>query len=142
MKIRYLTPSDLNDLFKLWAAAELEIRPRGRDSKKSIKQQMKTAPKAFIGCFDENVLIGSVLATHDGRKGWVNRIAVLPAYRRKGIAKMLVDHAEKVLTDQGISIYAALIYSYNTASEKLFESQGYEKIEKINYFRKRRNENI
>ena len=29
-------------------------------------------------------LVGVVLGTHDGRKGWINRLAVAPAYQRRG----------------------------------------------------------
>ena len=54
-------------------------------------------------------IIGSVLATPDTRKGWINRLAVVPEYRRKGIASSLVIKAEQWLENKGIEIVACLI---------------------------------
>ncbi|HEX37983.1 MAG TPA: GNAT family N-acetyltransferase [Candidatus Cloacimonetes bacterium] len=32
-------------------------------------------------------IIGSVMVTHDGREGWLNRLAVLKEFRNKSIAQ-------------------------------------------------------
>ena len=54
-------------------------------------------PGGFIGAFADGKLVGIVVATHDGRKGWINRLAVHPDYRRRGIAKKLIEEAEEYL---------------------------------------------
>jgi len=45
--------------------------------------------------------IGSALITHDGRKGWINRVVVLPEHRNKGIARKLVEAGEIWLKTTG-----------------------------------------
>jgi len=48
---------------------------------------------AFFGLFQGEELVGSVLASHDERKGWLNRLAVAPNHRRRGPARRLIAAA-------------------------------------------------
>ena len=78
-----------------------------------------------------------VLGTHDGRKGWINRLAVLPEYRSRGIGKALAIEVDHRLNDLGILIVTCLIEGGNDASEKFFESLGYVGHPSITYYSKR-----
>jgi len=80
--------------------------------------------------------VGVVLGTHDGRKGWINRLAVHPDYRRTHIASRLVRTCEHGLGEQGIQIFAALIEPDNAASKAVFRSLGYE-IQPMLYVRRK-----
>ena len=40
----------------------------------------------------DGAIVGVVLCGHDGRRGFLYHLAVLPKFRRQGIAKMLVEH--------------------------------------------------
>jgi ribosomal protein S18 acetylase RimI-like enzyme len=86
----------------------------------------------------EGRLVGVVLGTHDGRKGWINRLAVAPAYRRRGIAGLLVGELETRLEALGLEIVAALIESENRASLEFFRAIGYLHDPEIEYVSKRR----
>lgn len=79
-----------------------------------------------LGAFDGPRLVGAVLGTHDTRKGWVNRLAVHPDYRRLGIASRLVRRAEREFRNQGIQMFAALVEPGNVASEAFFRALGYD----------------
>jgi len=82
----------------------------------------------YLGAFDGHRLVGAVLGTHDTRKGWINRLAVHPDYRRRGIARRLVRFAERELRKQGLEMFAALIEPRNAASEAVFRHLGYDVI--------------
>lgn len=143
MEIRYLTIEDYDEMVKLWLDSGLNtVRLKGRDSRESIERQMKMFPKGFIGAFEDDKLVGVVVVTHDGRKGWINRLAVHPSYRRRGVATKLIEEAEKVLREIGINIFCALIEDWNEASMRLFEKCGYKKHSDIIYFSKRDSEEI
>ena len=98
---------------------------------------MASASSAFLGIEEHGKLIGSVVATHDGRKGWINRLAIAPSARRRGGARALVAAAEQRLGSQGILIIACLIEQENDPSLSLFASLGYRRLDDIVYHAKR-----
>lgn len=142
MKLRKLTPADYPELVKLWKRSGLPYKPRGRDSRAHIAKEMKAHPDFFIGLFDRNLLIGAIIATHDGRKGWLNRIAVDPDYRRQGWARKLTLAGERALRRHGIHIFGLLIHVYNRASLKLAQSLGYQLHRDILYLSKRDRQSV
>src|SRR5512137_2583522 len=96
-----LTAANYDALCDLWAAAGLPVRIGGRDSREEFERQMAGGMQTVIGVHDGERLIGVVVATHDGRKGWINRLAVHPDYRRQGIGRHLIAEAERMLNAQG-----------------------------------------
>lgn len=146
MKLRPPSPigaSDYPRIIALWKAAGLSFKPQGRDSREAFERQLAGGTQTAIGVeTEEGELVGVVLATHDGRKGWINRLAVHPDYRRQGIARSLITAAEEVLRAQGIEIFAALIEPGNDASVELFLSAGYKDWPGMHYVSKRDREDI
>lgn len=135
---RILQATDYDRLVALWEAAGLSYKPGGRDSREAFAAQLAGDTQTAIGIETETGrLVGAVLATHDGRKGWINRLAVHPAHRRQGLAHHLIAAAENVLHAQGIEIYAALIEPGNEVSLAVFKTAGYEDWPGIHYVSKR-----
>lgn len=132
-----LTANDYEAVRNLWELAGLHIKPVGRDSQDQFAQQLATGLQTVIGAQVDGNLIGVVLTTHDGRKGWINRLAVHPDYRRQGVGQRLIEEAERVLHDQGMRLIAALIEGDNAASLALFEHAGYSDYADIHYVTKR-----
>ncbi|RLG40107.1 MAG: hypothetical protein DRO05_07145 [Thermoproteota archaeon] len=137
MRIGRLTPEDYDEIIRLWEEAGLPYKPKGRDSRESMEKQMRANPEFFIGAFDGEKLIGTVIASFDGRRGWINRLAVHPDYRRRGIGRLLIKEAEKVLKKKGAWIICALIERENKQSLNLFKKCGYKPSENLVYVSKR-----
>lgn len=137
MEIKRLTINDYEKLVNLWLRAGLPFKPKGRDSRKAIEMQIQANPDFFLGAFDGDRLVGAVIASSDMRKGWINRLAVDPDYKRRGIAKALIAEAEKTLRKLSIQIFCALIEDYNKESRELFKKCGYVEHHDILYFSKR-----
>jgi len=140
--IRALKISDYDSLINLWQKSDLPYRPKGRDSRKSIAIELNRHETCILGMFDEDKLIGSIIGTSDGRKGWINRLAVDPDYRAQGLAIKLIEECERYLFDLGIQIIATLIEDYNDASKALFKKAGYKLHEDIYYFTKRLSDDV
>jgi ribosomal protein S18 acetylase RimI-like enzyme len=135
--IERLTTSHIDGIVRLWDAAGLPYKPKGRDAAENLARRIESGADRFFGILEDGRLIAVILATHDGRKGWLNRLAVEPSHRRRGLAKLLLRHAEEHLRADGIGIIAVLIEGYNTSSLELVRSCGYVEFEGIHYLTKR-----
>lgn len=142
MEIRKLTTDEYEKLITLWSRAKLPFKPNGRDSKEAIIAQMTANPNFFIGAFADSRLVGAVVISSDGRKGWINRLAVDPAYRRHNIARKLITESERILREYGVRIFCALVEDYNAVSKNLFKKCGYVEHRDIVYFSKRDSDEI
>jgi ribosomal protein S18 acetylase RimI-like enzyme len=124
--IRELELDDYDRLMALWQRAGLHyLKPQGRDSREAVARQLASGVQTILGLEVERELVGAVTVTHDSRKGWINRLAVEPACRRRGYGARLIAAAEEVLRDQGIRVIAALVESDNLGSLTLFRKMGY-----------------
>ncbi|TFG57874.1 MAG: GNAT family N-acetyltransferase [Candidatus Aminicenantes bacterium] len=131
---------DYDRVMELWAEGGLPLKPQGRDSRENIAKQIEMPNVLFLVAEEGKGgrIIGTVLATHDGRKGWINRLAVDAALRKRGIGAWLVREAERRLEALGMDILACLIEDDNAVSMAVFEKLGYKKHPEIIYFAKRK----
>jgi len=132
-----LGKGDYDAIVALWQASGLPTRLNGRDSRDQFERQMDQGTQTVLGVRSDGGLIGVVVATQDGRKGWINRLAVHPDFRRQGAAQQLLRAAEEALEQQGMQVIAALIEDWNTASLALFERANYVVHDDIHYVTKR-----
>ena len=136
IRIRGLRIGDYDDIIALWKRGGMAYEPRGRESRAAISRQLKLNPGLYLGAFDGRRLVGVVLGTIDGRRGWLNRACIDPAHRRKGIARMLIVEMERRFLKKGIRLFAALVEEENKPSLALCESMSYVRRDDIVYMRK------
>lgn len=129
--------ADYQKMIECWNRSELQIKIKGRESRESIEKEIQNSGALLIGAFDGDKLVGLVIANYDGRRGWINRLAVLPQYRRRNVASALIGKAEEFLRGKGAKVIAALVSRPNTSSRELFEKNGYKNEEDILYYAKR-----
>lgn len=140
---RKLKIEDYDQMVNLWRRAGLSYKPKGRDSREAIKRQIEVDPELFLGAFHGEKLVGTVIGSYDFRmKGWINRLAVDPNYRGRGIAKKLVREMEQILKSKGVVVIAALIELPNPASLNLFKQLGYVIHDNIVYVTKRKSKEV
>jgi ribosomal protein S18 acetylase RimI-like enzyme len=143
VEIRTLTIEDYDAIIELWRRAGLTFKPKGRDSKQMMKKQMNAFPEFFVGAFHDEKLVGVVIGSYDERmKGWINRLAVDPEYRLRGIAQQLINTLEEALEKRGATIFCALIEVPNEESLALFQKMGYNAHRDVLYVTKRKSEDI
>ncbi|MGE5603317.1 MAG: GNAT family N-acetyltransferase [Nitrososphaerales archaeon] len=129
-------PGEYDEVLALWTRAGLPARPEGRDAPEAFRRQHEAGLQRAIGMRDDGKIVAVAILTHDGRKGWINRLAVDPAYRRRGYASVLIAEAERWFRDEiGLEVFSALIHSHNDLSRALFAELGYETVDVV-YVRK------
>jgi len=128
---------DYKRIVDIWDQAGLPVKLKGRDGPDNLRKQLASGTVFILGDVKEGLLRGVIVVSNDGRKGWMNRLAVLPKFRDQGIASGLIREAEKRLRRMGIEIFAVQIEEENKSSHQLFEKFGYMPAPYIIYFVKR-----
>lgn len=142
--IRPVTIEDYDDLYALWTGTEASKRALNPvdDSREGIGRYLRRNPTTcFAACVEDRV-IGVILTGHDGRRGMIHHMCVLPDFRRQGIAGMLVQRAEEALRTEGISKVFGLVFRDNDPANAFWEAQGYSLRTNLNYRNKSLNPEV
>jgi GNAT superfamily N-acetyltransferase len=111
VKIRPVRDGDVKALIALWQDCDL-VRP-WNDARADIARA-RAAPESEIFVIpDGRRIAASVMAGHDGHRGWVYYVATAPARRGEGLGNAMMDHAEAWLKSQGAVKVNLMIRSGN-----------------------------
>jgi ribosomal protein S18 acetylase RimI-like enzyme len=69
---------------------------------------------------DEDRIIAAVLCGHDGRRGYLHHLAVLPEFRHRGLGRQLVEACLRALATQGILKCNIFLFADNEPGEKFW----------------------
>ena len=123
MRIREFKIADYDEVMRLWKESGLVIRPG--DDIGGVKLKLKRDPDLFLVAEEKHEIVGVVMGAWDGRRGWINHLAVKPSYQGSGIGTALVRELEKRLVKKGARKVNAQIYEWNNKSLKFFKANGY-----------------
>ena len=137
VRIGPLTLDDYEAMLDLWRRAGLTNHTNLRDSRGSFARQVRKNKGLYLGAFDRDRLVGTVLGTHDTRKGWINRLAVAPAYQHRGVGTRLLRTCERALVRKGMKVISAFVMEDNDPSLNLFRRSGYEPVPGAVHMRKK-----
>jgi ribosomal protein S18 acetylase RimI-like enzyme len=124
LRIRDFELRDYESVVELWEDAGLIIRPG--DDRDGIELKLQRDADLFLVAVDGDAIIGVVLGAWDGRRGWINHLAVKPGYQRRGIGKLLISELEKRFKKKGATKVNAQICKENTRSLDFFKAEGYD----------------
>ncbi len=136
-EIRRLTIDDYDDIISVWVDAGLPHKLLGRDNRKMMAKEMQHPTSAFFGLFEDDQMIGVGIANFDGRRGWVNRVAIRPDHRGSYLAGRIIEACEAFLREAGAVVMCALIEELNEPSMTCFEKAGYSCANEVMYWTKR-----
>lgn len=91
--IRYAGTPDAAGLLALWAQCGLRIK-RPESVAEELAGAIGQHPELVVVAVAGDSVIGSVIGTWDGRRGWMNRLAVRPDWRGRGVASTLTAEVE------------------------------------------------
>jgi ribosomal protein S18 acetylase RimI-like enzyme len=109
----------------LWQEAFPNDSPWNKASA-AIAEKMRFQPDLMLVALEDRLIVGSVMAGYDGHRGWISRIAVLPAHRHKGIGHALLSEAERRLAALGCIKVNLQVLETNSAVVRFYEEAGYE----------------
>ncbi len=121
--IRECRLEEAEALFTLWQAAGTS--PSITDTIADIQGAIKSIATVLVAEVDQRI-VGSLIATFDGWRGNMYRLAVHPDYRRRGIGRALVKEGEKYLAKHGVKRITALVEEKYPWASAFWSSVGYE----------------
>jgi ribosomal protein S18 acetylase RimI-like enzyme len=92
---------DYDEVRALWQISQ-GIELSDADSRNSIARFLDRNPGLSFVARDEGALVGAVLCGHDGRRGYIDHLAVRESHRRQGIGRALVGRCLYNLMQIGI----------------------------------------
>ena len=102
ISIRPMVATDIPAALALWQGLP-GIGLRNADRPEALARYLERNPGcSFVASGEDGEIVGVSLCGHDGRRGYLHHAAVLPAYRRRGIGRRLVEHCLAALRDEGI----------------------------------------
>lgn len=133
MKIRKIKKSDWKKILALWQNIPGMGLNNIDDSKEGIIRFLKRNPKTCFIAEENGTAIGTIIAGHDGRRGYIYHTAVLPEFRKRGIATELLARSIDSLKKQGITKVALVVFSDNETGNAFWEKQGFTKRNNLVY---------
>jgi len=123
MHVRPFHPADAEAVVALWERCEL-TRP-WNDPHKDIQRKLTVRADLFLVGEVGGAIIGTVMAGYEGHRGWINYLGVDPAFRRRGLGRVLMQEAERHLREAGCPKINLQVRSANTDAIKFYRSIGF-----------------
>ena len=118
----------------LWQQAEAVTSPT--DTLDQVLVAIKHNAASFLVAESGGRIIGTVIGTFDGWRGEIYRLAVLPEFRHRGVARTLVEAVEKWMAEQGCRRITALVEKDHPWATGFWDAAGYQWHQSmIRYFR-------
>lgn len=71
------------------------------------------------------VIIATVMAGHDGHRGWIYYLAVAPSHQKTGLGKKLATIGEDWLREHGVWRMQLMVRPENSAMQDFYRHLGY-----------------
>ncbi|MFN2187626.1 MAG: GNAT family N-acetyltransferase [Candidatus Promineifilaceae bacterium] len=129
--IQEMDIEDYDEVRALWELSD-GIEVSDIDSSASIGRFLKrNEGLSFVARMDDQ-LVGAVLCGHDGRRGYIDHLAVHPSKRRQGIGRALVSRCLFHLMRMGIRRWNLFVLEDNQDARSFWTHLGWaEKVELV-----------
>jgi ribosomal protein S18 acetylase RimI-like enzyme len=121
--IRTAEPSDVDAVLAFWRTAAEGTSVS--DDRAGVARLIERDPEALLLAESDGALVGTVIAGWDGWRCHLYRLAVHPEHRRRGIARALLDAAERRFTAQGGRRGDAMVLDANERAHHAWRAAGY-----------------
>lgn len=124
IEIRELVPDDYDGVIALWRASD-GVTIRDVDQREPLSAYIVQHRGLSFVAVDAGVVIGSTLCGTDGRRGFLQHVAVAKTHRRRGIATALVERSLDALARRGIDKCHLMVLSDNLDAQAFWTRIGW-----------------
>ncbi len=123
MQIRPFQPADEAAVIALWKSCGLVV-PQNNPAA-DIARKLRVNPEWFLVGEVEGIVVASCMAGYEGHRGWINYLAVHVDHRRQGLARQIMEHAERLLREAGCPKINLQVRKTNATVIAFYESLGF-----------------
>jgi ribosomal protein S18 acetylase RimI-like enzyme len=124
MTIRPFRDADEAAVIALWREA-FPDEPAHNVPADVIRRKRAVQPDLFLVAEIDGSVVGTVLAGYDGHRGWLHKVAVAAAHRRRGVGSALIRHVEAALRAVDCPKINLQVRAANAGVVAFYESLGY-----------------
>ncbi|MCR4928104.1 MAG: GNAT family N-acetyltransferase [Lachnospiraceae bacterium] len=138
-----MTIEDYDLVYSLWLGISgFGIRTID-DSREGIEKFLKRNPGFSVVAVDDETgkVVGAILSGHDGRRACFYHVCVDKNYRKRGIARRMVNFAVTALHEEGINKVNIIAFKKNRLGNGFWTGLGWTLREDLNYYDLTLNEN-
>jgi ribosomal protein S18 acetylase RimI-like enzyme len=131
LTITSIEDADIPEVVALWQRCG-STRP-WNDPEGDIARARKGDNATVLLGRDDGTLVASVMAGHDGHRGWVYYVTVDPDHRFKGYGRAIMAAAEDWLRARGMEKMQLMVRADNTQVHAFYRSLGYFPQERVTF---------
>jgi len=129
MTARPYLPEDEEAVIELWQKCDL-VQPRN-NPQLDIERKLKVNHELFLVGLIDGKVVATVMGGYEGHRGWVNYLAVNPAYQKRGFGRQIMESIEKKLVETGCPKINLQIRGDNKSAIEFYGRIGYETEDRI-----------
>lgn len=123
MDIRAFRTEDESAVVALWERCGL-IRP-WNDPRKDIARKLRVQPDLFLVGLANQAVVATVMAGYEGHRGWINYLAVVPEWQRRGLGRSMMREVERLLHAAGCPKVNLQVRGNNAEALGFYSALGY-----------------
>jgi ribosomal protein S18 acetylase RimI-like enzyme len=130
--IRPATHDDIARVLDCWHRAE--AAQSTTDDPDSLGRLLDRDAESLLLAVLDGEVVGTLVVGWDGWRGAMYRLAVLPEWRRRGVARELVSEGERRLRELGARRIGAVVISEHDPAVEFWRALGYERNDRVDRF--------
>ena len=107
----------------LWVACQL-IGPLNNPHQ-DIARKLRGSPEWFLVGELDGKIVATCMVGYEGHRGWINYLAVAPEYQKRGIARQIMEEAERLLRQAGCPKINLQVRTANAQVIEFYKSIGF-----------------
>lgn len=124
IEISHFSPADYDEVMVLWSHAE-GLTLRDADSREAIARYLARNPGLSFVAREDGRLVGAVLGGTDGRRGYLQHLAVAPSHRGRGLGRALAERSVESLRALGIAKCHLMVREENAQARAFWAHLGW-----------------
>ena len=121
---REFTPADYDAVLAVWRAGAGVVL-REVDDRAPVERYLARNRGLSFVAVDGGQVVGAVLCGTDGRRGYLQHLAVAPAHRHRGVGRALAERAVAALAASGIDKCHLMVLQANAGARAFWAKLGW-----------------